>query len=71
MIRSLAGEWKRGWKREGKKSGSIKASRSLKKGIPMGLSIADLITLTEVSEETAISWYALLKENPDAELPKS
>jgi predicted transposase/invertase (TIGR01784 family) len=48
-----------------------KSFQVFKKGIPMGLSVADLITLTEVSEETAISWYAMLKENPDAELPKS
>ncbi|MDP5172908.1 MAG: Rpn family recombination-promoting nuclease/putative transposase, partial [Bacteroidia bacterium] len=42
-----------------------------KKGVPMGLPMADLITLTEVSEETALVWYTLLLENPEAELPEA
>ena len=41
-----------------------------RKGIQLGMSVAELVLLTEVDEETAQSWYALLSENPEAELPK-
>ena len=41
-----------------------------KNGVPMGMTAAQLITLTGVSEETARTWYALLLENPEAELPE-
>lgn len=41
-----------------------------KKGLQKGFSLQDLMDLTEVQEETALTWYALLKDNPDAELPK-
>ena len=41
-----------------------------KNGVSMGMTAVQLITLTEVSEETARTWYALLSENPEAELPR-
>ena len=41
-----------------------------RKGIQPGMSVHELALLTEVDEETAQSWYALLSENPDTELPK-
>jgi hypothetical protein len=41
-----------------------------KKGLKKGFSLEDLIELTEVPEKTAHAWYALLKDNPDAELTK-
>ncbi len=55
---------------EGIEKGFMKAAFStFKKGVSMGLAVDDLITLTGVSRETARAWQALLKENPDAELP--
>lgn len=41
-----------------------------KKGIPLGLSLASLMELTEVDEKTAKTWTKLLKANPEADLLK-
>ena len=57
-------------KEEGREEGRQKtAFQTFKKGLSMGLPLADLITLTEVSEETAQAWYALLQADPEAEWP--
>lgn len=41
-----------------------------KKGIPLGLSLSDLMELTDVNEKTARAWLKLLKANSKAELPE-
>ncbi len=55
---------------KGIEKGFMKAAFStFKNGAAMGLSADDLITLTGVNKETASTWQAILKENPEADLP--
>ena len=69
-IRSAYDQIRYEGRQEGREEGRQKtAFQTFKKGLSMGLPLADLITLTEVSEETAQAWYALLQADPEAEWP--
>ncbi|GAB4419231.1 MAG: Rpn family recombination-promoting nuclease/putative transposase [Bacteroidia bacterium] len=55
---------------EGREEGFQKAAfQTFRKGVSMRLPLADLITLTAVSEATAQAWFALLQADPEAEWP--